>query len=381
MTPWIVRHPCRVAVWGAAVLLVGCARTPPPQPPAPAAVAADIEISLFLIGDAGEPEPGDPVLAAARGEVVEPERSVVLFLGDNVYPSGLPDSSDPDWPEMARRLGEQVALVTEAGATGYFVAGNHDWGHGLAGMVRQDLLIERDGRERVRLLPEPGCPGPSVVDVGAHVRLVLLDTQWWFRLDYPPDSTRACSVVAPQVVTDSLRAVLTGAGQRHVVVAAHHPLASGGPHGGKFDWTWHIFPLRRLAGWLWLPLPVIGSAYPLSRQAGVKRQDLSSGPYRAFRDSMRSAFAEHPPLVYAAGHEHNLQVIEDRGGAQYLVVSGAGYFGHTNPAHDIDGSLYAGRHSGFVRLDVTRDGRVRLGVVTVNEDGETREAYSRWLAP
>ncbi len=382
MTAARARAGGRGMVLGAAVFAAGCAGTPPPQPLAPTAAGSDIETSLFLIGDAGKPEPDDPVLGAARRQVAaEADRAVVVFLGDNVYPSGLPDTTDPEWPELARRLAAQVAVVTGAAATGYFVAGNHDWEHGFAGVARQDHFIARDGQGRVRFLPEPGCPGPSVVDVGPNVRLVLLDTQWWFRFDRPVDSTLACAVVAPQVVTDSIRTVLAGAGERHVVVVAHHPLESGGPHGGKFDWTWHVFPLRQLADWLWLPLPVIGSAYPLSRQAGIKRQDLPSGTYRAFRDSMRSAFAEHPPLVYAAGHEHNLQVIEGRGGAQFLVVSGAGYFGHTNPAYGIDGSVYAARRSGCARLDVTRDGRARLGVITVNEDGETGEAYSRWLVP
>jgi hypothetical protein len=364
------------------MLTVACGGTPPPQPVAPAAAASEIETSVFLIGDAGEPEPDDPVLEAARRQAaVVSRQNVIVFLGDNVYPSGLPDSTHPDWPELARRLIAQVEVVADAGASGYFVAGNHDWGHGFDGLMRQGRLIEREAGGRAQLLPAPGCPGPAVVDVGARLRLVLLDTQWWFRFDRPADSSLACSVVAPQMVTDSIRAVLGGAGWRHVIVAAHHPLESGGPHGGKFDWTWHLFPLRRLVGWLWLPLPVIGSAYPLARQAGIKRQDLTSGTYRAFRDSMRSAFAEHPPLVYAAGHEHNLQVIEHRGGAQYLVVSGAGYYSHTNPAYGIDGSLYAARRSGFVRIDVMRDGRARLGVITVNEDAESTEAYSRWLAP
>src|SRR5436309_11924013 len=30
-------------------------------------------------------------------------------------------------------------------------------------------------------------------------------------------------------------------------------------HGGHFGWQDHIFPLRNIKPWLWIPLPLIGS--------------------------------------------------------------------------------------------------------------------------
>ncbi len=375
---WLVQT---VALLGSLAAMMTCGGRPAPAPPAQPASTPEVDLSIFLIGDAGEPASGfEPVLAALRREVgQDPARSVVVYLGDNLYPKGLPDSTHNRYTEYARRLDEQVAVASETDARAFFVAGNHDWGYGLEGVVRQQRFVEERGDGAVWFLPRPGCPGPDVRDLGRTVRLVLLDTQWWFHDDPKPAAPDTiCSRSTVGGVVDSIRAVLRSAGDRRAVVVAHHPLESGGPHGGHFGWKWHIFPLRTISRWLWVPLPVIGSAYPVSRQLGIVDQDLTSSVYETLRHSLRSAFAEHPPLVYATGHEHNLQVIGDAA-AQYLVVSGAGIFGHANPVAWLDGTRFAASAEGFVRLDFVGNGQARLGVIIVDEEGRGEEAFSTWI--
>ena len=78
---------------------------------------------------------------------------------------------------------------------------------------------------------------------------------------------------------------------RHTALLMHHPLITAGPHGGHYTWKQHIFPLTDVKSWMWLPLPIIGSIYPVSRQLGVSGTDASnpwyartvSGVYRASR--------------------------------------------------------------------------------------------------
>src|ERR1043166_9814747 len=84
--------------------MAGCPRHVVPEPPAPVTVA-ERRVSLFLIGDAGKPDPaGDPVLAElARQASAAPRGSAILFLGDNLYPRGLPVPDDPERKEMERR--------------------------------------------------------------------------------------------------------------------------------------------------------------------------------------------------------------------------------------------------------------------------------------
>lgn len=370
------------------LLLLACGqRIVPAAAPVPAPPDAPIETRLFLIGDAGAPaRRGEPVLAALGTQLdSQPSTSLVLFLGDNVYPRGLPDSAAPDFAEAARRLDTQVDLLVSRGVRGIFLPGNHDWDRfgpdGWNAIRRQGDRIRARGAGLVRLEPREGCPGPVTVDQGTRLRLVLLDTQWWLHGGpRPHDASSGCAAFTETAVRDSLAAALSAAGDRVVVVAGHHPLATGGEHGGFFDWKDHLFPLRNVKRWLWIPLPVLGSAYPLSRNLGVSAQDLSSGRYRRLRDALAGAFGPRPPLVYAAGHEHGLQVVEG-GAARFQLVSGAGIYQHESPLRGIPGSTLALQEAGFMRLDLLCDGRVRLAVFTVNRAGAAREIHSRWLAP
>jgi hypothetical protein len=225
--------------------------------------------------------------------------------------------------------------------------------------------------------------------VGKHLRLIALDTEWWLHNDvkpYGPESP--CATRTEREVVDSLAGALRDKGNRHAVVVTHHPLRSGGIHGGAFTLGDHIFPLRNFKSWLWVPLPLIGSIYPLARTLGISNQDISGKKYGAMRRAFEAAFATNPPLVIASGHDHDLQVI--RGGrpevtnAGYQLVSGSGILGHASIVRKIEGSLFERDAAGFMRLDITRNGRVRLAVTTVVEEGkrkegESAEVFSLWL--
>jgi hypothetical protein len=361
--------------------LLGCA-APPAAAPVPIIPPSRIETSVYLIGDAGAPDTlGEPVLQSLRYELsADKRRSLVVFLGDNAYPRGLPAAGQPGRRRAEFNLAAQVATISASGDTGFFVPGNHDWAKhaadGWAAIERQAEFIDAAGRGAVFLQPRGGCPGPAVFDVGTRLRLILLDTQWWLHAGPKPrDPVSNCPADADGEIVDSLRAGLAGAAGRLVVVAAHHGLRSGGEHGGHFGWRDHLFPLRHVVSWLWLPLPLIGSLYPTARQDGISSQDIPSRAYQHMINAFSLAFADAPPALYASGHDHNLQVI--RGGpAKLLVVSGAGIFGHTSEVSRVRGTLFARDASGYARLDIPRSGPARLSIVQVDRWGRGREVFS-----
>jgi hypothetical protein len=245
----------------------------------PALDPASISETLFLVGDTGHPAKGRAVLIALAGSSrARLGRATVAFLGDNVYSCSLPAPGDPEMAEMERRLDDQVDMVRDAGVRAIFIPGNHDWAKGARDgwerVRREERRVEERGGASVSYLPNDGCPGPEVVDIGERVRLVVLDTQWWLHAGARPEHpTSSCSADSEPEVVGGLRAALEGASGRDVVVLAHHPLRSGGPHGGRFGLKQHLFPLTEVGGPLWLPLPIIGSLYPLARSSGVSPQD------------------------------------------------------------------------------------------------------------
>jgi len=392
--------PRAAAKWIAAALAAAAACTPALEPatpvPAPMAPKDSIELAIFLIGDAGSKAyHGEPVLKelALQSDSLRPVPQFVVFLGDNVYPRGVPPLGHPNRDDAERKIAAQVLAIRQGSAQGILIPGNHDWDRqgldGWASILRQDTLVRKFGGQDVRLAPAGGCPGPVVADIGAQVRLIAMDTQWWLHNDVKPyGDSSPCTTRTNDEVVDSLVGALRDKGDRHAIVLTHHPMRSGGIHGGSFTVMDHIFPLRNFKRWLWVPLPLIGSIYPFARQMGISNQDVNGAKYRQMREAFERAFRRYPPLVIASGHDHDLQVI--RGGtpritnAAYQLVSGAGILGHASVVRDIEGSLFQREAAGFMRLDVTRGGRVRLSVTTVvpegeRAEGESAEVYSLWL--
>jgi hypothetical protein len=372
-----MRRSVAVAVLACAAA-VGAAEAPSPAP-----ALADLDASLFLIGDAGVPAGKDPVLEAlAREAGRDPSRSVIVFLGDNIYPRGLPPPGGPGRLEAERRMDAQIAAARDSRAAAVFVPGNHDWAArdgGWNAVKRQGEYVVERGGPAMQVLPAGGCPGPVVRDVGERLRLVVLDTEWWLhRGAKPQHPTSSCPADSETEVLDALSEAIRSAGDRRVVVAGHHPLATGGTHGGFFDWTDHVFPLRASRSWLWIPLPGVGSSYPVARQRGVSNQDMSGPLNRRMREAFAGVFSQHAPLVYAAGHEHNLQVLKGKD-APYLLVSGAGAFGHVTRARSTPATVFARTASGFMRIDVGREGEARLGVWVVTGRDRSAEAFSTRL--
>jgi hypothetical protein len=355
-------QPYKVAAW---LLLLAATSACFPRLRQERSEPENVETSLFLIGDAGQPDPreiGAPLESLTVQMAVAPERSVVLFLGDNVYPEGIPPEGRAELADARRRLEAQVQAIPP-GARGIFIPGNHDWAEasafGLYALRQQERLIATLARGRdVRMLPSNGCPGPVTVDIG-RLRLLLLDSQWWLHEFIVRDSASNCAQSTPASVTAELRrqVVTPPAAQgRVVVVAQHHPLMTGGEHGGYCSITG---PFRRF---------------------GHLRQDVMSSANKAMRDSIEAAMRANPPLINAAGHEHNLQVLKGGQSTDYILVSGAGSIDKVSCAVRLRESYYTSQHrSGFIRIDVLKDSGVLLRVFRYARSGSGGLAFSRWI--
>lgn len=253
---------------------------------------------LILVGDAGEPKVPEPVLDTVEAWARErPDRTTVVFLGDNVYPRGLV-------PEHAARA-EEVLLrqleVKDSGAAVVFVPGNHDWDfsgrRGLEAIEAQATFV---GARNASMLPKAGCPGPDHRDLpkdAAAVRLVTLDTEWWL---HRHETGSGCVPGTKADVVKELRSLL--ATDLPVVITAHHPLATHGPHGGHFPVSDGVL------------VPVFGFLRRLWRHD----QDLFGPRNRDMVRQLEDAIAATPRqslTVFAAGHEHGLQVLKGRAAA------------------------------------------------------------------
>jgi hypothetical protein len=376
------RRACALAV---AALFLGACRSPWVVAPGPVEAqdcpgSAAVRDAVFLIGDAGDPqlpqgeamELVDPVLRALHADVGEAvsalgvEHTTVVFLGDNVYPHGLEPTGG-----RGRRRGERVLLAQIAASApvrAIFVAGNHDWDIEGAFLARQE--------PRVSMRPTGGCAGPDVVDFGPTLRFVFLDEVGWFHAAvHPEQHAAACPHGDALEVFHALAGAFAHPDGRHVVLATHHPLITSGPHGGHYTWKQHLFPLTDFWPWAWIPLPVIGSIYPLSRSLGVTRTDVTSDPYQRYLFAVYRASRPSVPMLIAAGHEHSLQVHRDAVGL-YYAVSGAGSESMVTRVEAQPSEMMALAAPGYMRLDSHADGSLGLTVFALL-DGHRREPVYR----
>jgi hypothetical protein len=379
MRPFLHRRPFLLASLLAPAAFLSCSPATPAPSLVPAPSAAEVEATLFLIGDAGKPAEDDRVLAALTREAAAAVNATIVFLGDNLYNYGLPDTTDGDRPVYEQRLRRQMAAGLGSGVPTYFIPGNHDWENGRAtgwaAIRRQEAFLAAEGRGVVTMVPTGGCPGPVVFEIAGDFRLIALDTQWW--LQDAPKPTAECRPGTEQDVVDSLARALDVPTGTDAVVVLHHPLRSHGPHGGHFPVGDHIFPLRNLVSWLYLPLPLIGSLYPIARMNGISDQDFSGARNAHMRQRLGEALVARAPRVIASGHEHTLQVLRDSTPPTHLV-SGSGYDGHVERVAWGADTRYAASIAGFMRLDRLADGRLRLAVLRPSGTG-VEELHSEWL--
>src|SRR5688572_30810265 len=318
--------------------------------------------SLYLIGDAGEPD----ILNSTVGEVLREQtknsvaNSTVLFLGDNVYPKGLPDPSHKNRKEAERILQTQVEWIRATGAKGIFLPGNHDWfrgrRQGWQQITNQQQWIDSLSEKQITLLPRDGCPGPVEVPIGNNALLVILDTQWFLHPGNKPKEESSCDATTPAEALLLLNDIFVRNASKRIILAAHHPLITYGEHGGVFTMKDHLFPLTSVKPKLYIPLPVVGSLYPLYRKWFGDIQDTSHPTYKEMIGGISSLLEQYPGTIYAAGHEHALQAIKKD--SVYYVVSGAAV--KTTFVKEKKYTRFAASKTGFVKADIFENGQVKF---------------------
>ncbi len=311
---------------------------------------------VLLVGDAGVPMESEPVLASlGRWGDVYPERTTVLFLGDNVYPAGVEEDAVEAGHEILRK---QVAATRAARV---FVPGNHDWGHrGTDRLLRQQAYLDANG---IEFIPRDGCPGPALrpivpaTDGRRGISALVFDIDPWY---FAPEHVEGCEIRTPEALGTRIGELLGAEPEQWWIVGSHHPFQTGGPHGG--------YTRGAVADFVTAVIRLIFGTL----------QDTYEEGYREIMTPIEAALAKSPPTLYAAGHDHNLQVLEGQGLATFQVVSGAGATQRVRGGHvtHIESTLFAHGHAGFVAVDFLRESDRERAVLHVVETASDTPVFS-----
>ena len=327
---------------------------------------ARVAFRIILAGDTGEPVPEDPTLAAIGRWAVPQERAAVLLLGDNLYPSGL-EEDNRAWSESVLR--QQLKATS---ALRIFVPGNHDWGSsprdwtGDRVIAQQEFVLDWSGGD-VDFLPRDGCPGPAVrellrpgVSMERGIAVVAIDWLPWFSEVH--DSSKCPGGEFGQRIDDAFASLEN----HYVIVASHYPLRSAGDRADLGQ------------GML---IDILVNLYHLLLQPRSELT-LHHPKYVDFAEKVEIALGRHRPLVYAAGHDHSLQLFEGDEVARMHIVSGAGSTGKVTRVTDLPETIFAHAVPGFVVLDFVSlegegdgDGDPAVPVVRVVRTGQETPVF------
>ena len=257
---------------------------PLPPPKDPPAISAHARLSFFALGDTGWQTDAKAAVAAAMAKQAGTAGlDLVLLLGDNFYRDGIASTRDERW----RTHFEEAFAAPELQVPFFAALGNHDHNGNVQAQVEYSAQSER------WRMPGQYFEFTRSITHACEVQFCVLDTTT-MRLD---------SFAADEQVR-WLEEKLANSTARWKVVVGHHPLVSGGDHGGSSN----------------------------------------------VRDRIEPLLVEHGVYLYLSGHDHDLQLLES--GHRYLqVVSGAGSM--TRDVRWMDETLYAEAEPGFASFLLT----------------------------
>ncbi len=334
--------------------------------------------SVFLIGDLKHPFENKNLDLLEDELTKEGENSALVVLGDIVYPKGMPVEGEPGIEPSVWKHVSILNRIKEYPGTIIFLPGDRDWAkgreEGWGSVIGQEGYIENFLSRGNTYLPDEGCPGPVEIGLAGDIVLIVINSQWWFHRFGKPELDNDCEIEGEEDLYVQIEDAIRRNMGKKIIFAAHHPLFSVGNYGGHFPFLINIFPLTGFNPSLFVPLP--GFFYTGYRKFLGGTQDLSNPDYKLFKHKLLEILGKYPDIIYAAGHEHNLQFLES--GGLHHIVSGGGGEGAFVAARE-DKADFAAQSTGFAKLSFYESGDVWLQFFKPGENGDKILLFSKKL--
>lgn len=191
----------------------------------------------------------------------------IISTGDNFYPKGVTSTSDTLWFTSYENVYTSAFLQIPW----YVVAGNHDHHGNVWAQIDYSSISKR------WKMPAKYYSFVKDIEGGTNALFVFLDTDpliMYFKMSMSPDTQMVKEFTNQMKWLDS---VLANTNTTWKFVTGHHPVYSGGSHGGELTLSLDFVPL----------------------------------------------FIKYNVNAYFCGHEHDMQHLSDGSVTQYFV-SGAG---------------------------------------------------------
>ncbi|MEB8328620.1 metallophosphoesterase [Flavobacteriaceae bacterium KMM 6897] len=328
----------------------------------------EISQTFYLIGDAGLSPMGgmNPALKIFKEKLEKADKnSMAIFLGDNIYPAGLPDKKDSTVAYIVAKnhLDAQLRTLEKFQGKTLFIPGNHDWyTEGLIGLKREEKYVEKWMDDKGAYRPDNGCPLEEI-EIGDDVIVVAIDTEWYLtNWDRHPGINDECEIKSRAKFLEELEGIIKNNRDKTTILAMHHPMFSYGPHGGQTTLHQQFYPSHGKG-----PLPILGSFINVLRKTtGASIADMQNKRYMELKKRIVTLAQYSEKVIFASGHEHTLQYIVEGNTPQ--IVSGSG--AKEGATRLLNGSIFSTGKMGYAILEVYTDGSSRIRYYGVDDIGQ-----------
>ena len=239
----------------------------------------------------------------------------ILSVGDNFYPNGVRSTQDPQWISSYEDIYTQHFLNRD-----WLVAlGNHDYQGSIQAQIDYSKISRR------WIMPSPYYSKKINIRGGKQILLVVMDTNPFIESYYKKEGDFATNLQQQDTATQRKWLVETLSDTSSAIawriVVGHHPLYSGG-----------------------------------------KRKEHTDT--KSFANKFATLFDAYKVDAYLCGHEHDLQIIKQKGAYTTQFLSGAA--SEVRPSGNTIGTLFAVSQPGFMTFSV--DAKT-LHVQVVKSDG------------
>lgn len=310
----------------------------------------DNDFQIFLVGDAGNSEEiqAQQTLNFLKNKIDSANsNSMLIFLGDNIYPLGMPKESDKDYPLAKEKMENQLAITKNFKGKTLVIPGNHDWYHGLDGLKAQEDFVKTYLNDKKSFLPKNSCPIDDI-NLTKDIKLIIIDSEWaLINWDKYPGINKGCDIKTRDDFYTEFKDLITKNQDKRIIVALHHPVISSGVHAGFNSAKSHLSAFNGK-----VPIPGVATVLTTLRSSsGASMEDINNRHYADFANRLKSIVQDKENVIFVSGHDHNLQYHADNNIRQ--IISGAG--SKTDPATIVNKTDFSYGGSGFAVLNLRKD--------------------------
>lgn len=250
------------------------------------------DFTLFLLGDAGNPHCAEAVNSHLYSKLLKHEtESAVIFLGDNVYPNGVPYKSVEKKKIAHAKLEVHLNELVGYSHRAYFLAGNHDYHKAFKSpkriIAQQQLISSFNQKSKGEITYRPVDQAGDMIELielDPRIGLIAMDSEWAIK------KINKRKKIKRLFREPLLNALKQSKKYEYLIIAAHHPMYTVGDHGHE-----KLF---------------------------IASEDLHRKKYRKFIREIVPNLPSGVKIIYAAGHDHSIQYIKLDKFTQ--IISGSG---------------------------------------------------------